>query len=193
MHRILRYVLGFVGVSFVYTLATSVASVNVQHLPKVCAGIKVQSLNFLDEKEIEILSDPAAELPAAQQPQIHTVHVPPSVGGTPEMIRVAAIGPILESYSTSHTVEFHLACTAEGVQLTATISRYSPISVYDKVVLWRPKIELTVTPLQPAVNLETIWRMQLTTGVALDHAQTPGYPDLKYPITVSKTLSSDTP
>lgn len=190
LYYAIRHLVGFMGFSLVCAMTPSGASADLQDLPKVCAGIEVQSLNLSEEIEREVLLEPAPE-----RPTIKIVPAPSSstaLGAARQMVRAIAIGPVLDLVD-SHKVETDLACTATGVRLTATITRFEEYYEINKSIRWRPKIELEVVPLQPAVKFETTWRIRLTTGVELDHAQTPPYPDQKYPITVSKTLSSYTP
>lgn len=186
-----RNAVAFIGVALACAVTPSGAFANLQDLPRVCAGIEVRSLNISEEMEREVLLDPVPEKPAINMVRISPLS--PSLDVAEKIIWVTAIGPAIEKYSTSHTVETDLACTSTGVRLTATILQYSPIIISNKSVLWRPKIEMEVVLRQPEVSFETTWRMRLPTGVELEHAQTPPYPDQNYPITVSKTLSSYTP
>ena len=89
----------------------------------------------------------------------------------------------------SEKVDTNLACSSNGLVLTATITRSA--NYHGDVlqnVLWFPKITIVVAPLQPETALQIVWKMRLTNGKAVDHARTPPYPENKYPITVTKTI-----
>jgi len=103
-------------------------------------------------------------------------------------VTVIAVGPVLGSMD-SHEIETRLECTTNGFALTATITRsadYSGSAL--KNLLWRPRIELAVVLKKPNVIVEVTWKICLTTGADLNHAQTPPYSEQKYPITTVKTL-----
>lgn len=114
------------------------------------------------------------------------INVAPRVTGLP--VTVTALGPVLGSMD-SKSVKTELACTPKGVVLTATLTRSADYHAASaKNVLWRPRIEAEIVPRGPEVTLEVTWRIRLTTGEELDHAQTPPYPDTKYPLTVTETI-----
>jgi hypothetical protein len=115
------------------------------------------------------------------------IKVEPGMGGD-EPIEVIALGPILGSMD-SPEVETELRCAKRGMVMTATITRsanFHGSALQNQT--WRPIITIALVSRVPNVTFETIWRMRLTTGAGLRHAQTPPYPDQKYPITVMKTI-----
>lgn len=186
LYHLIRSVTGLTGVAIVCSLGLSGTLANAQEIVKTCAGAEVRLINISAETEREILLDATPEKPA-----IEIVPAPPSSttpGAAGKVVTVIALGPALGSMD-SRTVETDLACTAKGVVLTATITRSADYhGAAAKNVRWRPKIEIVVIPRQPEVIFEATWRMRLTTGAELDHAQTPPYPDQKYPITVTTTV-----
>lgn len=121
------------------------------------------------EPEREVLLDATPEKPA-----IEIVPAPPSSttpGAAKKTVTVIALGPVLGSMD-SPKVETSLACTAKGIVLTATITRSADYhGAVLKNVLWRPKIEIVVVFRQPEIIFATTWRMRLTTGAEVDHAQ----------------------
>jgi hypothetical protein len=116
-------------------------------------------------------------------------------GAPPETIDIArtedtlvARGPVLGSMD-SRQVETDLACTPNGVLLTATITRSADYNgSAAKNVLWRPRIEIAIVLRQTGIVFQTKWRMRSSTGAELSHAQTPPYPDRQYPLVVTITL-----
>lgn len=186
LYHSIRSVAGFTGVAIVCSLCLPGTRANAQEIMKACAGMEVRSIDISAEPDRKVLLDATPEKPAIQ-----IVPAPPSSttpGASEKVVTVIALGPVLGSMD-SPKVETCLACTAKGVVLTATITRSAD---YHGAVLaniiWRPKIEIAVALRQPEIILATTWRMRLTTGAELAHAQTPPYPDQKYPITVTATV-----
>ncbi|MGH9823968.1 MAG: hypothetical protein ACREDR_12035, partial [Blastocatellia bacterium] len=60
-----------------------------------------------------------------------------------------------------------------------------------KNVLWRPRIQIAAVPQLSKLTLKITWRLRLTTGQDMDQAQTPPYPEQKYPITLTKTFTRE--
>ena len=115
-----------------------------------------------------------------------TSETTPSAEGKAVMVIVP--GPVLGSMD-SHEIKTDLACTANGLVLTATITRSADYhGAVIKNVDWRPRIEMTVILRKPEVMLEAIWKMRLTNGDWVAHTQTPGYPEQTYPITMTATV-----
>ena len=105
-------------------------------------------------------------------------------------LEVTIFGPVLGSMD-SPTITVDEACTVDGVDLTAWIVRSAAYNgTAAKNVLWRPKLTILIVTRQPAVVLRTIWKMRLTTGVLLNHAETPGYSSQAYPIEMTEVLRS---
>jgi hypothetical protein len=101
---------------------------------------------------------------------------------------ITAVGPVLGSMD-SKNVKTDLACTPKGFVVTATLTRSADYHAASaKNVLWRPRINAEVILQEQEVTFKVTWRMRLTTGEELDHAQTLPYPDTKYPLTVMETI-----
>jgi hypothetical protein len=145
-----------------------------------CVGAEVRSIKGLPELVIGVLHDPTpAKIEAIP---VEASETTPSASG--KAVTVIALGPVLGSMD-SPEIKTDLACTAKGLVLTAIITRSAN---YNGGVRqnqnWRPRIEMALYLRQPEVLFKAIWKMRLTTGVELDHAQTPpSYPDQQYPIT----------
>jgi len=174
----------FAGVAIVCLLGLLLSLPHAQEMNKTntCAEVEVQSVKVSPELEIGILHDPTpAKIETIPAEALETT---PSASG--KAVTVIALGPVLGSMD-SPGIKTDLACTAKGVVLTATITRSAN---YHGAVRqnqnWRPRIEMALALRQAEVTFEVIWRMRLTTGAELDHAQTPpSYPDQQYPITVT--------
>jgi hypothetical protein len=89
----------------------------------------------------------------------------------------------------SPEIETELRCTERGLALTATITRSAD---FHGAALqnqnWRPMIAIALKPRRPNITFETVWRMRLTTGAELTHAQTPPHREQKYPMRIMKTI-----
>jgi hypothetical protein len=125
--------------------------------------------------------------------QAGTISVRPEIdvemgAGADEPIRIKALGPVLGSMDSPEIVT-KLRCTERGLALTATITRSAD---FHGAALqnqnWRPMIAIALMPRQPNITFETIWRMRLTTGAELTHAQTPPHRDQKYPMRIMQTI-----
>src|ERR1035441_2931989 len=140
----------------------------------MCAGVEITSLEEAAEIEREGHLD-------GKPQEIEVVHERASAVDTPRAsgraLTVVVRGPVLGAMDSAKVMT-QLACTAKGFALTATVTRSAD---YHGAVLanvnWRPKITIRAVLRQAKVTFEWTWRMRLTTGVELDHAQTPPYPD----------------
>lgn len=168
--------------AIVCSLGLSGTHANAQEIMKTCASAAVQSISLSAESEREIFLDAMPEKPVIKIAPAPSSSTMPGAAG--KAVTVIALGPVLGSMD-SPKVETDLVCTAKGVALTATTTRSADYhGAVAKNVLWRPKIEIVVIPRQTEVIFETTWRMRLTTGVEVDHARTPPYPEQKFPISV---------
>jgi len=154
---------------------------------KKCPTLEVRSIatSTLFEKAGTIISvdssSPKIVIVPAQMPLI------PNNSGE-KKLTVIAMGPILGSMD-SNAVETECTCTSKGLSLTATILRSADFhGAALKNVTWRPRIEMEIVLHSPDATIEAIWRMKLTSGEVLDHAQTPGHQNQKYPITVTTII-----
>jgi hypothetical protein len=154
---------------------------NAQRVIKTCAGVEVRSIDISAEvvRRVPVRAAPA---------EIEVLPAPAAAG---KALTLIARGPTLGSMD-SPNVETDLACTAAGFVLTATIARSANYhGAAAQNVNWYPRITIAVAILQPAVVFQATWRMRLTTGTEVHHAQTPPYPaDQEYPIIVTKTVHS---
>jgi hypothetical protein len=109
-------------------------------------------------------------------------------GMTGKGVHVVVVGPPIGSMD-SPDVRTDVSCTARGIALTATITRSA--DYHDsalKNAVFRPTIDLSVVLQQPDATFQATWKMRLTTGAELDHAQTPPYPEQNYPLTLTATI-----
>lgn len=164
------------GMAIVAVFALLTPSSHAQEIVKSCAGVEVRSLRVSAEVATKVLLDGKAKVTEAAPDK------------AAKAVTLIAYGPVLGSMD-SPNVEAELACTTKGFVLTAIITRSAN---YNGAVLqnvnWRPTVSLAVALLRPEVVVQTIWRMRLTTGSEVDHAQTPPYAGQKYPIRITKTI-----
>lgn len=175
----LRGVLCFVG-----ALLTGLASAQES---KVCPGAEIQSINVSAEIE--------KKAPLDTRPE--TIEIAPGYASNPNSrpaegtVTAVALGPVLGSMD-SPKVKTEVTCTANGFLLTATITRSADFhGAALQNVDWRPRATITVLLRQPEIAIETTWKVRLTTGVELHHAQTPPYPERTFPIKVTKVVHLD--
>jgi hypothetical protein len=91
----------------------------------------------------------------------------------------------------SRKIETDFSCTVNGVLLTATITRSANYAgAVQKNAAWRPQLNFTLLLHQSEVLVQVAWKMRLTTGAEVSHAETPSYSDQSYPITVTTVLHS---
>lgn len=141
---------------------------------------EVQSIQVSRELEGDVLRDRAPE----------TAEVSVISGGTSAQaaVTVMAVGPVLGSMDAPD-VATTTACDATGVVITATTIRSSEYAGgVQKNVLWRPRLEIVLTPRPSGTALTTTWKMSLTTGAEVRHARMPPYPEVNYPVTVTKVI-----
>jgi hypothetical protein len=143
---------------------------------KHCAGVDVNSLIVSTEySNGAVPSDPSP-----------SIMVDPHASG--ETIAITELGPVLGSMD-SRKVKTEVVCTEKGFAVTAIVTRSADYKgALAKNVLWRPRINIAIVLRNPEVNFEGTWRMRLTTGAELDHAETPPYPEQRYPATITKTI-----
>jgi hypothetical protein len=147
---------------------------------KTCARVEVISMTITSETSVDWpLATKAGivELPQSSVTQ----------SALRKTLAVIAYGPILGSAMNSPNVETDLACTPQGFTLGVTIMHLGDGDAL-KNALWRPKITLHLV-LWRDTFLKMVWRMRRPNGTQVDHAQTPPYPEQRYPVVVIKTLS----
>ncbi|MBV8818396.1 MAG: hypothetical protein JO022_08580 [Acidobacteriaceae bacterium] len=160
---------------FIFSLVFVTAAVNAGAVTKTCPAIVAQSAVVAPVYDIAALESPAPRVDLPAHPQ-------------PAHIVVAAWGPNLGSMD-SPDVQITITCMDTGVAVTGVITRSAAYTgAAAKNVLWRPRITLDLNLTQQRATLVSIWKMRLTTGVDLDHARTPPYPELKYPFRFTTTL-----
>lgn len=122
----------------------------------------------------------------AQQEAIETSEV----GTETQDVTVVVRGPVLGSMD-SEKLNTDLACSSDGIVLTATVTRSAN---YDGSVMqnlnWFPQIKIVLVPRQAEVVFQTVWKMRLTNGRKIDRARTPPYPEKKYPIAITRIIHS---
>jgi hypothetical protein len=155
-----------------------------QEVTKRCVGADARLIGVSAQVEQGVSPGGAPE-------RIEVVSAPAAAtsrGSAGKTVTLIAVGPVLGSMD-SREVETELRCTAKGLVLTATITRSADYhGGVHKDVLWRPRIKIAVDPRRRNLIFQTIWAMRLTSGAELKHAQTPPYPDRKYPITITKII-----
>ena len=153
--------------------------VNAQGRVKTCVGVDVRSVT----ETFQIMRS------MGMDPKPDTINV---VSNGPEgKVTVVAFGPLLGPMDDSTDVKTDLACTQNGLELTAMITRSANFhGAIAQNVIWVPRITIVLALRQPEIAVQAIWRMRLTTGAEQTHAQTPPFPDRAYPITVTETVRS---
>jgi hypothetical protein len=105
-------------------------------------------------------------------------------------VTLVALGPGLASMD-SGDVKSNLACTQNGIALTATITRSADFHGFvAQNFIWRPRFTIVLALRKPEIVVQAVWRMRLSTGAEQTHAWSPPFPDRKYPITVTETVRS---
>ena len=158
------------------------ASQEIRKIVKTCPAADIRSIEVSILAGSEIANDPEATKNAYLQIS------PREQGGSRKEISLKVIGPILGSMD-SRTIKTKVNCTTNGVELLAEITRsanYAGATLQN--VLWRPQVTFIITSRTPNLVFQATWQMRLTTGEVLSHAETPPYPDQKYPITVTGTI-----
>lgn len=152
-----------------------------QQSTKTCTGFDVRSIDISrvsDEKNLFDSMPARIEIGSQERDNADKV------------VTVYALGPILGSMD-SFGIKTDLACSTNGFVLTATISRSGNyIGTTAKNVLWRPKINVAIILRKPGQDIEVKvrWRMRLANGREIYRAQTPPYPEQKFPIIVTTTF-----
>jgi hypothetical protein len=151
---------------------------NAKGMLKRCAQVDGQSISVSTELDRgdSFLPDPSPKIIQA-----------PGKAGT-----LLALGPPLGPMD-SPKLETALSCTAKGIVLNFTVTRSANFrGATLQNVVWRPVIRIQVVVRRAEAVVRAVWRMRLTTGAEVDHAQSPAapYPDEKYPIAVSKVVRS---
>ncbi|HSS19661.1 MAG TPA: hypothetical protein VLL54_06275 [Pyrinomonadaceae bacterium] len=144
--------------------------------PKTCAQVEVSSLDITTEY-------PRPDMP---------FNAAPSTTVTPEAnskeVMIVALGPALGSMD-SFKLKTQLTCTAKGFAVAATVIRSADYQGgVVKNVLWRPRIKIAAKLREPEATFEMTWKMRLTSGLEVEHADTPPYASQKYPITLSNVI-----
>ena len=154
---------------------------NADEMVKACAGVAVRSIDISAELPVSFLPD---AIPEITEPATSSARP----AGPRRSVRILAYGPVLGSMDSPH-VTTDLACTAQGIVLTATVTRSANFNgAAAQNVIWRPRISMLLVLRHQEIVLRATWRMRLTNGADLDRAQTPTYSEHKYPITVTKTI-----
>lgn len=144
--------------------------------PKDCHELTVKSITVSTQYHA---GPPESDSPA-------TIAVAPL--DSAEVRTISAFGPMLGSMD-SREIQTDLKCTDKGFALTATITRSADYQGdVLKNVFWRPKIVLAIELHAREITFESTWRMRLSTGSELKHAQTPPYSSQTYPLILSKTI-----
>lgn len=151
---------------------------------KVCPEVEIQLINVSAEMERKASLDTRTETIEIAPAQVSN----PKFPAAEEALMAVAVGPILGSMD-SPNVKTEVTCTASGFLLTGTISRSAEFhGAALQNVNWRPKIAITLLPRQPEITVQVSWKMRLTTGIELYHAQTPPYSERTFPITLTKVI-----
>ncbi len=152
---------------------------NAQGGAKTCPGVVVRS----ETMTFEIMRF------TGKDPMPDTINV--MSNGPEGEVTIAVFGPLLGPMDSSD-VKTDLACKWNGIELAEKITRSANFhgGVLSNVI-WLPKITIVLALRQPEITIQAIWRMRLTNGVEQTHAQTPPYPDRKYPITITETVHSE--
>jgi hypothetical protein len=83
-----------------------------------------------------------------------------------------------------------VTCVEGRLTLTATITRSADYAgAIEKNVLWHPRILLSAIFHQASAEVESVWRLRLTTGQELSSGQTPPYQGAPYPRSLRRSFS----
>jgi hypothetical protein len=141
----------------------------------------VQSIRVLEEE----LDD---DVRRDRAPDTARLSIVPSGAGSHATVTIVAVGPALGSMDVKD-VETTRTCDANGVVVTATTTRSADYAGgIQKNVLWRPRLEIVLVPRRKGTALTTTWRMRLTTGAEVTRTRMPPYPEVSYPVTVTKQI-----
>jgi hypothetical protein len=143
---------------------------------------KLQSIRVLEEE----LDDDVRRDRAPDTAQLSIV---PAGAGSHATVTIVAVGPALGSMDVKD-VETTRTCDANGVAVTATTARSADYAGgIQKNVLWRPRLEIVLVLGRAGTVLTTTWKMRLTTGAEVTRTRMPPYPEVIYPVTVTKQIS----
>jgi hypothetical protein len=173
------------------SLCLLAGAVNAQAI-KTCAGVDVRSVEVSADPDVSQNRSKSIFLPRGPSPSIDilTPAAPkPGVENTtPQYVTILARGPVLGSMD-SQKIETDFSCTANGVLLTAIITRSENYTgAVLKNAAWRPQLRALLMLHQSNVALETIWKMRLSNGNDVTNAETPAYATQQYPIVVTRTV-----
>jgi len=92
----------------------------------------------------------------------------------------------------SRDVDVGLRCNDAGILLTATIARTEQFrDAVLKNVIWRPRIDLEITPFVETASISVQWRMRATeTAKEIRQAKTPPYPLMTFPLISTQSIRS---
>lgn len=156
-------------------LILAAPSADAEGLTKRCASMEVRSIKV----SLKLVRDMPLD---AQQETIE----PSDAGTVTQDIAIVARGPVLGSMD-SEKVDTELACSSDGLVLTATITRSANYhGAVRQNLLWFPQITIVVVPLTAKIEFQTIWNMRLTNGKMVVRSRTPPYPEKNYPITITR-------
>src|SRR5438309_727354 len=125
----MRYLAGL-GIVGILNL-TALLPANALEPPTHCLGLSVRSMDVSSKVEPEHIANPRPEISQESA----------SAGNT---VTLVAIGPVLGGMD-SPDVKTDLACTTDGVAVTATITRSANYTgSILRNVIWRPSISMTI-------------------------------------------------
>ena len=158
---------------------------------KTCAEVDVRSVEVSSDFDVSQNRSMSIFLPAGPGPAIDIL-VPQerktAPESTQESVAVVARGPVLGSMD-SRKIETSFSCTAKGVSLTSIITRSENYAgAVQKNITWRPQLHVLLVVHKSEATFETIWKMRLSNGSDVTHAETPSYATQQYPIIVTKTV-----
>ena len=166
------------GVEAIYFLTLPALPASAQESVKSCPSVDVRSIN---ESARPVQNFPLDTKQA-------TIEATEASG-----ITIVARGPVLGSMDSENLIT-DLACTAHGFRLTGTITRSANYrGAVRQNVLWSPEITIAIVPRQPAIVVQTIWKMRLSNGKELGRARTPPYLHQDYPIRDTQIVHSASP
>ena len=160
---------------------------------KTCVGVDVRSVEVVADSDFAQNRNKSIFLPAGPSPTVDIL-VPQEQKtareSTQESVAVVACGPVLGSMD-SRKIETNFSCTANGVSLTSIIMRSANYAgAVQKNITWRPQLHVLLVVHQSVATFETIWKMRLSNGSDVTHAETPSYATQQYPIIVTRTVRS---
>ena len=144
---------------------------------------EVEAIRVSREREGDVLRDSA--------PETAELSIVPADAGPHASVTVLAIGPVLGSMDAKD-IETTYTCDANGVELTATTTRSAEyVGGVLKNVRWRPQVEVVLKPRPGGTVLTSTWKMRLTTGAEVTRTRMAPYPEVSYPVTVTKRIGRE--